>query len=184
MKQCVLVATPCQVIDEAKGPITRKDYELYQAPAGESLMGHVVNFLGQPHTGLTGDSASSGSNTAAAASRPGGRAREPPGAAEAEAAGADSGLLGSEATRPLINQQVAMKNRDQISESLFTGACCATWQLSNRRAQASMWSANSQLLHTHAAQHMPLCQAWFLCVCIELDAHGQPLKQPGDDFGM
>jgi hypothetical protein len=135
-----------QVIDEAKGPITRKDYELWQAPAGESLMGRVVSFLGQPHTGLTGDATSSASTTtsAAAVSRPGGRAREPPGAAEAEAAaGGDSSLLGLEATRPLINQQVAMKNRDQISESLFTGAWTGQHGAKATNHPHSMWAARS-----------------------------------------
>jgi hypothetical protein len=32
---------PAQVIDEAKGPITKKDYELVAAPAGDSLLGRV-----------------------------------------------------------------------------------------------------------------------------------------------
>lgn len=37
-----------QVLDETAGPITRKEYELMQAPAGESLYGAVVNYIGQP----------------------------------------------------------------------------------------------------------------------------------------
>jgi hypothetical protein len=32
---------PWQVIDEVKGPVTRKDYELVMAPAGDSLLGKV-----------------------------------------------------------------------------------------------------------------------------------------------
>lgn len=34
-----LLPAGLQVIDETKGPITKKDYELVMAPAGDSLMG-------------------------------------------------------------------------------------------------------------------------------------------------
>lgn len=36
-----------QVLDDAKGPITRKDFELFQSPAGDELFGHVVDFFGR-----------------------------------------------------------------------------------------------------------------------------------------
>jgi len=38
-----------QVLDDTAGPITRKEYELMQAPAGDSLYGAVVNYIGQPN---------------------------------------------------------------------------------------------------------------------------------------
>lgn len=77
-----------QVLDDEKGPITKKEYECFQSPTGESMFGHVVDHLGRP----------------AGPSRSKGVAR-----------------LGMEKTKPLINQQVAMKNREPITESLFTG---------------------------------------------------------------
>eukprot|EP00882_Tetradesmus_deserticola_P005439 GHRQ01005723.1.p1 GENE.GHRQ01005723.1~~GHRQ01005723.1.p1 ORF type:complete len:668 (+),score=308.35 GHRQ01005723.1:398-2401(+) len=127
-----------QVLDDTKGPITRKEYELMQAPAGESLYGAVVNYIGQPIQEIDTPAnrnhiAKHKSEQAAAAALA---------AADAEAAGqqqprgvmtsweeeggpdvAGSGLsgLGLERLKPLINQQVAMKNREQITESLFTG---------------------------------------------------------------
>jgi hypothetical protein len=41
-------AVSTKVLDDTAGPITRKEYELMQAPAGESLYGAVVNYIGQP----------------------------------------------------------------------------------------------------------------------------------------
>jgi hypothetical protein len=38
-----------------------------------------------------------------------------------DVAGSGLSALGLERLKPLINQQVAMKNREQITESLFTG---------------------------------------------------------------
>lgn len=35
-----------QVIDEAQRPITKKEFELFDAPAGDDLFGHAVDFLG------------------------------------------------------------------------------------------------------------------------------------------
>ncbi len=43
---------PLQVIDEVKGPVTKKEFELFEVAVGENLFGHVVNFLGQPLPGL------------------------------------------------------------------------------------------------------------------------------------
>lgn len=94
-----------QVIDEAKGPITKKDYELWQAPTGDSLFGAVVNFLGRPLTlpGLTD-------------------VLPPP---HLDSIG-EVLPLGMDRHKPLINQQVAMKNREQISECVLTGDCVTT----------------------------------------------------------
>ncbi|KAF8063752.1 atpA [Scenedesmus sp. PABB004] len=66
-----------QVLDEARGPITRKEYELMQAPAGDSLYGAAVNYIGQPVPGV-----STPANDAAAAAR----AAAAPGGAPAAAA--------------------------------------------------------------------------------------------------
>jgi hypothetical protein len=38
-----------------------------------------------------------------------------------DVAGSGMNAIGLERLKPLINQQVAMKNREQITESLFTG---------------------------------------------------------------
>jgi hypothetical protein len=38
-----------------------------------------------------------------------------------DVAGSGMDAIGLERLKPLINQQVAMKNREQITESLFTG---------------------------------------------------------------
>ena len=100
---------PCdcivQVIDESKGPITRKDYELWAAPAGNPLFGKVFDLLGQVNPAIdTGSTSSSSTSTSSTTTDATGTA-----------------VLGFERTKPLINQQVAMKNREQISESLFTG---------------------------------------------------------------
>jgi len=81
-----------QVIDEAKGPITKKEYEAFEAPAGEGVFGHVVDFVGVEQA-LGGDGDSNA----------GGR------------------VLGMDKTRPLINTQIGMKDREQISEALVTG---------------------------------------------------------------
>lgn len=40
-----------------------------------------------------------------------------------DVAGSGINAIGLERLKPLINQQVAMKNREQITESLFTGGC-------------------------------------------------------------
>ena len=66
-----------QVIDEAKGPITKKEFEMFDAPAGDSLFGQLVDFLGVPL-----------------------------GSAGAEAGAARPLPVDSDKTRPLLNQQV------------------------------------------------------------------------------
>ncbi len=70
--------TLTQVIDEAKGPITKKEFEMFDATAGDSLFGQLVDFLGVP----LGSSAG------------------------AEAGAARPLPAGSDKTRPLLNQQV------------------------------------------------------------------------------
>lgn len=84
-----------QVVDEAKGPVTRKDYEFVMAPAGDALFGKTVNFFGVER--------SSGSGTPASPSP------------------SPSSPIGFDKTRPLINAQVDMKGREQITENLHTG---------------------------------------------------------------
>lgn len=82
-----------QLVDESAGPVTKKDFELWRAPTGDTMFGHVVDYLGRP-VSVTGVSA---------------------------ALAGESAPLGQERTKPLINQQVAMKNREQITESMLTG---------------------------------------------------------------
>ena len=72
-----------------------------QAPVGDSMFGRITNFLGADVFG-----------SGAAAS---------PGAAAAAAFMAGTPPPGFEKARPLLAQQVAIINRDQISESLLTG---------------------------------------------------------------
>jgi hypothetical protein len=142
------------VLDDTAGPITRKEYELMQAPAGDSLYGAAVNYIGQPishiHTpanrrhiaaheagvaaaAVAAAAAADGSSAAAAAAL---EAAEAAGVANTlvttswdeegggpDVAGSGMSAVGLERLKPLINQQVAMKNREQITESLFTGAC-------------------------------------------------------------
>ncbi|KAI8466349.1 MAG: alpha subunit of mitochondrial F1F0 ATP synthase [Monoraphidium minutum] len=114
-----------QVVDEAKGPITKKDYDLMQAPAGDDLYGSVVDFMGRPIPGFPSAA------PAAAAPPPTPPAAADPAAPpqrqsveEEDAAPSSSGgglFLGFGKTRPLVNQQVAMAAREQIFESLSTG---------------------------------------------------------------
>eukprot|EP00878_Enallax_costatus_P010679 GHUV01011155.1.p1 GENE.GHUV01011155.1~~GHUV01011155.1.p1 ORF type:complete len:682 (+),score=208.59 GHUV01011155.1:600-2645(+) len=129
-----------QVLDETRGPITRKEYELMQAPAGDSLYGAVVNYIGQPITEVDTPANSAAvqkhkSKTAAVAALNAQQQGEEqqqqlkrPGVMTSweeddgpDIAGHGIDALGLERLKPLINQQVAMKNRDQITESLFTG---------------------------------------------------------------
>ena len=79
-----------QVVDEVKGPVTRKDYEIYHSPAGETLFGKVVNAVGFERMPGS-DAAVSG------------------------------GPVGFDKSRPLINAQVNMNAREQITECLLTG---------------------------------------------------------------
>jgi len=155
--------TPTQVVDEAKGPITKKDYEYLQSPTGDGLYGSVVDFMGRPlptfpispsaNATPTGYGPSSQGSDATASSTTAPSPAFPPSAAAAAAAGSaqqsssqqqqsiededvasSSGggpFIGFDKTRPLVNQQVAMKNREQITESLSTGArvcgVCVGW---------------------------------------------------------
>lgn len=203
------VYVPCaQVLDDTAGPITRKEYELMQAPAGDSLYGAVVNYIGQPILEIdtpgglrcgrqtagsklaaalvsTADTrghvthqacmcsgyqltprqtpqliacflhrcmrscclcllylpenrklikahkaavlaaaaaaGSSGSSSSAAADRPLVTTSWDEDGGGPDVAGSGMNAIGLERLKPLINQQVAMKNREQITESLFTG---------------------------------------------------------------
>ncbi|WIA34565.1 hypothetical protein OEZ86_012886, partial [Tetradesmus obliquus] len=132
-----------QVLDDTKGPITRKEYELMQAPAGESLYGAVVNYIGQPiaeidtpanrahiakhkseaaaAAALAATDATASSSSAAAAPQRGGMMTSWEEEGGPDIAGSGLSGLGLERLKPLIKEQVAMKNREQITESLFTG---------------------------------------------------------------
>lgn len=127
------------MLDETRGPITRKEYELMQAPAGDSLYGAVVNYIGQPITEVDTPANRAAvqkhkSKLAAVAAvnaqqQQGEQQYRPAGVLTSweeddgpDIAGHGIDALGLERLKPLINQQVAMKNRDQITESLFTGA--------------------------------------------------------------
>lgn len=130
-----------QVVDDSQGPVTRKDYELVLAPAGDDLFGRVVDFLGRPvdipghqetqQAASTSSAATTAATTATTEAADSGKASGgSTNSAVAVAEGDDDvipGLasarraLGVERTRPLLNTQVAMKDRDQINESLFTG---------------------------------------------------------------
>ena len=43
-----LVCLLLQLVDEAVGPSTKREYELTRVPVGPALCGQVVNFLGCP----------------------------------------------------------------------------------------------------------------------------------------
>lgn len=36
------------MVDEQQGPTTKREYDIAKVPAGDSLMGNVVDFLGRP----------------------------------------------------------------------------------------------------------------------------------------
>lgn len=38
-----------QVVDDAEGPMTKREYEVTRVPVGDALCGQVVSFLGCPH---------------------------------------------------------------------------------------------------------------------------------------
>lgn len=128
------------MLDETRGPITRKEYELMQAPAGDSLYGAVVNYIGQPITevdtpanraAVQKHKSKMAAVSALNAQQQGEEQQQQlkkPGVMTSweeedgpDIAGHGIDALGLERLKPLINQQVAMKNRDQITESLFTG---------------------------------------------------------------
>eukprot|EP00798_Chlamydomonas_sp_ICE-L_P012133 gene12133-15243_t len=88
--ECKLNAV-IQVMDD-NGPVTRKDYEMSQAPVGNSMFGRASNFLGADLLNPT--------------------------SAVPSTSGPPSGF---EKTYPLLKEQVNMKNRDQVAEGLFTG---------------------------------------------------------------
>jgi len=56
------IAGVLQVVDDAAGPTTRKDFELCAAPVGAELFGRAVDFLGRP-AGATGSAALGGDRT-------------------------------------------------------------------------------------------------------------------------
>ncbi|KAJ9515099.1 hypothetical protein QJQ45_028891, partial [Haematococcus lacustris] len=110
-----------QVLDEAKGPITKKEFELFEAPVADDMFGRLVNFLGQDLDPALHDSSSSSSpQDAGAAPRPP-HSPSPAQAADPSTSGRVGPAPGSSRMRPIINNQVAMKSRDQVSEPLLTG---------------------------------------------------------------
>jgi F0F1-type ATP synthase alpha subunit len=119
-----------QLADEAVGPVTRKEFELWQSPADDAeLAGRAVDFLGRPLAGfdpvvLLADSARRREGEGGAGEAGEGGPPPPPPAPEG---GGDPFFaparppVGMARTRPLINEQVAMKSREQIGEALVTG---------------------------------------------------------------
>ncbi|GAX73139.1 hypothetical protein CEUSTIGMA_g592.t1 [Chlamydomonas eustigma] len=96
-----------QVVDETKGPMTRKDYDIFMSPAGDTLFGKMVNYFGIEQ-GLDTESCTSSSET-------GGDDDCVPSASQQRVP------TGFDKVRPLINHQVDMKGREQITECLLTG---------------------------------------------------------------
>lgn len=92
-----------------KGPVTRKDFEIFNVYGGEDMFGRVCDHIGRHLTEYDEDAAASTSVQPVSRS-----------AATGTAAGGGSSSSSSR-FRPLINQQVDMKNREQINESLLTG---------------------------------------------------------------
>lgn len=93
-----------QVVDEVKGPSTRKDYDILQAPTGDKLFGKLVNYVGYQRNLMAAEEASASMTIpAVSADVP----AVPP--------------IGFDKVRPLINPQIDMQCRDQISECLMTG---------------------------------------------------------------
>ena len=101
-----------QVVDDVKGPVTRKDYDIYQAPAGDALFGKAVNCLGYERV-VTAVAQPSGS-----ASQEDGRSPPP---SSTSSFSMTTPPVGFDKVRPLINQQVDMQGREQITECLLTG---------------------------------------------------------------
>ncbi len=87
------------MVDDVKGPITRKDYELFMVPAGEDAFGRVAGHTGAPRADYptAGAAAAAGAGAVAAGA--------------SQQAGAGSGS-GAGKTRPLINQQVGAGRKD------------------------------------------------------------------------
>ena len=85
-----------QVVDEAEGPTTKRDYEQATVPVGDALLGRVVDFLGRPLD-----------------PEPGGPESGP------EPGGFAGGVAGERL--PLLNAQVDMESREVIAEPLLTG---------------------------------------------------------------
>ncbi|GLI64321.1 hypothetical protein VaNZ11_007548 [Volvox africanus] len=106
-----------QVVDDVKGPITRKDFETFNVPAGEDAFGRVCDHIGR-HLPEYDDAVSASS--AAALVSPAASRSPAAGSGGSSSSGGSSGGS-SNRFRPLVNQQVDMKNREQINESLLTG---------------------------------------------------------------
>ena len=101
-----------QVVDDVKGPVTRKDYDIYQAPAGDALFGKAVNCLGYERA-MT------------AVAQPSSSAFQEDGPSPLSSSTSSFPMtappVGFDKVRPLINQQVDMQGREQITECLLTG---------------------------------------------------------------
>jgi hypothetical protein len=102
-----------QVVDDVKGPITRKDFEVVTVPAGdEAWGGPALDHIGRPLQQLEADQAGAKGAAATASA-----STSSTGSGSAGSSGSSSGV----ARRPLIGNPPAMKDREQICESLFTG---------------------------------------------------------------
>ncbi|GLC68001.1 hypothetical protein PLESTF_000633300 [Pleodorina starrii] len=119
-----------QVVDDVKGPITRKDYEVFNVPAGEDMFGRVCDHIGRhlteydihdsapPPAGAAAAAAAAARGSAAAGSTVTSTSST---TGSGGSGGSGGGGSASRSVRPLINHQVEMKNREQINESLLTG---------------------------------------------------------------
>jgi F0F1-type ATP synthase alpha subunit len=103
-----------QLVDESLGPVTRKEFELWQSPADDAeLAGRAVDFLGRPLSGFD--------PVVARASASGGGGSNGGHGGNANPFAPAAPPIGMARTRPLVNEQVPMKSREQIGEALVTG---------------------------------------------------------------
>ncbi|PNW77022.1 hypothetical protein CHLRE_10g419050v5 [Chlamydomonas reinhardtii] len=94
-----------QVVDDVKGPVTRKDFDVFTVPAGDDTFGRVHDHIGRHLPAFDSPQ----------------QQQQPQEAAGGKGAAAGSARVAPPVTRPLLNAQVEMKNREQINESLLTG---------------------------------------------------------------
>lgn len=96
-----------QVVDDVKGPVTRKDFDVFTVPAGDDTFGRVHDHIGRHLPAFDSPQQQ--------------QQQQPQEAAGGKGAAAGSARVAPPVTRPLLNAQVEMKNREQINESLLTG---------------------------------------------------------------
>ncbi|KAI3426327.1 hypothetical protein D9Q98_008700 [Chlorella vulgaris] len=103
-----------QVLDDTEGPTTKREYQEMMVPAGEALVGQVVDFLGRPYPLQPPQESSSSSssssdldgNSSSASQQQQQQQRAP---------------IGVDQLLPLLNRQPDMNSREQINQPLMTG---------------------------------------------------------------